>query len=413
MSAQPKTAHASRDLVFMWTETKPTGKSGKCRSGEIRAKSEQHALFQLSKQGIRQVRLSRQKVARAGRVSPVVVCAFVRQLAVMIQSAVPLAQALSLIAGGMNTRAKRGMLEVVRAIRTDVESGQRLSDAMRKHPRCFDTLFCNTLAAGEHAGELDTTLERLASHMEKSLRIRQKLRKAMVYPGIVILVAIAVSVGMLTFVLPSFKAVYSQFNAELPALTNGLLAASDLLIDHGPLVFGSVVVALVTLFKAYRKSPRFKDACDKLLLKLPVFGELIRTAVHARWMRTFSTLSASGVPITTALESVAQVARIRIFEEATMNIRQGVAAGARVSEGMAESDIFPPDTVQMIRIGEESGRLDNMLERLANQFEVKLDDQVDTLSTIMEPMIMCVIGGLVGVLIVGMYLPIFKIGGVV
>ncbi|MCQ8897056.1 type II secretion system F family protein [Limnobacter humi] len=413
MSAQPKTPSASKDLVFMWTEKNPGAKPGKRRSGEVRAKSEQHALFQLSKQGIHHVQLSRPKTQRPGRISPVVVSGFVRQLAIMIQSAVPLAQALSLIAGGMTTRAKRNMLEVVRNIRTDVESGQRLSDAMRKHPRCFDALFCNTLAAGEHAGELDTTLERLASHMEKSLRIRQKLRKAMVYPGIVIVVAVLVSVGMLMFVLPTFKTVYAQFNAELPALTKGLLGASDLLIDHGLLVLGAFVIAVIALLKGYRRSQTFRDACDKLLLKLPVFGELIRTAVHARWMRTFSTLSASGVPIMAALESVAQVARIRVYEEATMMIRHGVATGARVSEGMEDAAIFPPDTVQMIRIGEESGRLDQMLERLANQFEVKLDDQVDTLSTIMEPMIMCVIGGLVGVLIVGMYLPIFKIGGVV
>ena len=331
----------------------------------------------------------------------------------MIQSGVPLNQCLGLIAGNMNNRAKRAMAEVVRTIRADVESGMKLSDSMRKHPRCFDALFCNTLAAGEHAGELDTSLERLATYMEKSVRIRQKVRKAMVYPGMVVGVAVLVTVGMLLYVLPSFKSVYSQFNAELPALTSTLLNLSDLLSNHGLFVLGVVGLGIYSTIALYKRNPKFRDLLDNVILKTPVLGDLLSTANHARWTRTFSTLSASGVPITSALESVASVTQIKKYQEATLAVRQDVASGVRVSDSLEKQNLFPAETVQMIRIGEESGRLDSMLDRLANQYEVKLDDQVDTLSTIMEPLIMVIIGALVGVLIIGMYLPIFNIGGIV
>ncbi|WP_370263295.1 type II secretion system F family protein [Limnobacter sp.] len=403
---------ADKDPLYFWTE--PARGHGKpARSGEIRAKSRQHAAFQLNRQGIKPNRITPAKKTTAPRVPVAQVAAFVRQLSVMIQSGVPLGQSLGLIAGGMAGRSKQGLQRIVRAIRADIESGQKLSDAMRKHPHCFDTLFCNTLAAGEDAGELDTALQRLATHMEKTLRIRQKIKKAMVYPSIVVAVAVAVTLGMLLFVLPTFKSVYSQFEAELPALTTVLLQSSDFLQQHGLWLLAAVGIALVSAIQAYKKSRPVRNQVDRVLLWLPLFGELIKTAVYARWMRTFATLTASGVPIVSALESVAGVADMARFEEATLLVRQGVASGGRVSDGLEQTAVFPPESVQMIRIGEESGRLDSMLDRLANQFETRLDDMVDTLSTVMEPAIMCIIGGLVGVLIVGMYMPIFNIGGIV
>lgn len=412
MSANPQSRQAGKDIVYCWTEKK-VNKSTKPRTGEIRAKSESHALHLLGRQGIRQVHLRKTRTGNSARIKPILIAGFVRQLAVMIQSGVPLNQSLGLIAGGMSSRAKRPLVETIRLIRADVESGLKLSDAMRKHPRCFDTLFCNTLAAGEHAGELDTSLERLATHMEKSVRIRQKLRKAMVYPGIVVGVATLVTVGMLVYVLPSFREVYGQFKAELPALTSALLNLSSLLTEHGLFVFAALGLGVYSFIQFYKRNTKFRDTTDRFILAMPIFGELLRTACHARWTRTFATLSASGVPITSALEAAAGVAKIKSYEDATLGVRQAVASGIRVSDGLEKYSLFPQETVQMIRIGEESGRLDSMLDRLANQYEVKLDDQVDTLSTIMEPMIMCVIGGLVGVLIIGMYLPIFNIGGIV
>jgi type IV pilus assembly protein PilC len=412
MSANFRDKPHTGEVLFFWSE-KARGTQRKARSGEIRAKSINHARYLLARQGVKAESLKKSRNSGARSIKLAVVASFVRQLAVMIQSGVPLGQSLGLIAGGMTSKSKRGMQSVVRAIRADVESGLKLSEAMRKHPRCFDSLFCNTLAAGENAGELDTALGRLATHIEKSLRIRQKVRKAMVYPSIVVLVAIAVTLGMLLFVLPSFKSVYGQFEAELPALTLMLLAASDFLQAHGPLLLGATGLAAYSLFQAYRKNMKFRNATDVLLLRIPFIGDLMKTAVHARWTRTFATLSASGVPITSALESVAGVAQIQSFQNATLEIRQAVASGGRVSDSMEKSQIFPPESIQMIRIGEESGRMDAMLERLANQYETNLDDKVDTLSTVMEPMIMCVIGVLVGVLIVGMYLPIFNIGGIV
>ena len=412
MNANLREKPPSGELLFLWTE-KPKGKSQKARSGEIRARSIDHARYQLSRQGVKASSLRKAKPYSGSKIPLVLVASFVRQLAVMIQSGVPLGQSLGLIAGGMTSKSKRAIQTVVRAIRADVESGLKLSDAMRKHPRCFDNLFCNTLAAGENAGELDAALGRLATHIEKTLRIRQKVRKAMIYPSIVVLVAIGVTVGMLLFVLPSFKSIYSQFKAELPLLTTLLLKASDFLQEYGLILLAAVGLGVYSLFQMYRRNQKFKNAMDILLLRMPLIGDLMKTAVHARWTRTFATLSASGVPITSALESVASVSQIRSFQDATLEIRQAVASGGRVSDSMENSRLFPPESIQMIRIGEKSGRMDSMLERLANQYETNLDDKVDTLSTVMEPMIMCIIGILVGVLIVGMYMPIFNMGDIV
>ena len=412
MNANLREKPPSGELLFLWTE-KPKGKAQKARSGEIRARSIDHARYQLSRQGVKASSLRKAKPYSGSKIPLVLVASFVRQLAVMIQSGVPLGQSLGLIAGGMTSKSKRAIQTVVRAIRADVESGLKLSDAMRKHPRCFDNLFCNTLAAGENAGELDAALGRLATHIEKTLRIRQKVRKAMIYPSIVVLVAVGVTVGMLLFVLPSFKAIYSQFKAELPLLTTLLLKASDFLQEYGLILLAALGLGVYSLFQMYRRNQKFKNSMDILLLRVPLIGDLMKTAVHARWTRTFATLSASGVPITSALESVASVSQIRSFQDATLEIRQAVASGGRVSDSMENSRLFPPESIQMIRIGEESGRMDSMLERLANQYETNLDDKVDTLSTVMEPMIMCVIGILVGVLIVGMYMPIFNMGDIV
>ncbi|HEX4855663.1 MAG TPA: type II secretion system F family protein [Limnobacter sp.] len=412
MNANLKDKPATGHLLYFWSE-KPKGSKGKARSGEIRAKSVEHARYQLARQGVKVSSLKRARIRSGPRIKLVAVAAFVRQLAVMIQSGVPLGQSLGLIAGGMNSNAKRAMQTVVRAIHADVESGLKLSDSMRKHPRCFDNLFCNTLAAGENAGELDSALARLATHVEKTLRIRQKVRKAMVYPAIVVLVAIAVSVGMLLFVLPSFKTIYAQFEAELPMLTLMLLGTSDFLQEYGLMLCAALGLGGYSLVQVYRRNQKARNTMDMLLLRTPFVGDLMKTAVHARWTRTFATLSASGVPITSALESVASVAKTSCYQEALLDVRQAVASGARVSDSMESSSLFPAETVQMIRIGEESGRMDSMLERLANQYELNLDDKVDTLSTVMEPLIMCIIGVLVGVLIVGMYMPIFNMGGIV
>lgn len=412
MNANLRERPHTGELLFLWTE-KPRGTGRKARSGEIRAKSAEHARYQLTRQGIKATSLKKARQYAGSHINLAHVASFVRQLSVMIQSGVPLGQSLGLIAGSMTSKSKRNMQTVVRAIRADVESGMKLSDAMRKHPKCFDNLFCNTLGAGENAGELDGALARLATHIEKTLRIRQKIRKAMLYPAIVVLVAIAVTVGMLLFVLPAFKSIYAQFDSELPALTSILLYASDFLQANGLTLLGAIVLGGYSVLKLYQRNEKFRDKVDLLLLRLPLIGELMKTAVYARWTRTFATLSASGVPITSALESVAGVAQVRSFHIATLEIRQAVASGARVSDSMEARKIFPPETVQMIRIGEESGRMDAMLERLANQYETNLDDRVDTLSTVMEPIIMCVIGVLVGVLIVGMYMPIFNMGGII
>lgn len=411
MSALPhKSPAASRqEQLFIWTERQKSLMK-KPRSGEIKARSIEQARYELSKLGIRNVRVTKAKTQLGSKIKLDIVAAFVRQLATMIQSGVPLALSLGLIASGMKDRKRRSMQQVVRTIKADVESGMKISEAMRKHPRCFDNLFCNTLASGEDAGQLDNCLHRLATYMEKSLRTRQKIKKAITYPTIVVIVAVVVSCAMLLFVLPTFKGVFSTFNKALPALTQTLLDLSDLLKEHGIVIGILLVGCIYAIMQAYKKNMRFRNAMDAFTLKIPVIGQVLRTAIYARWTRTFSTLSTSGVPVTSALESVAAVADNKRYQDATLEVRMAVATGAKVSDSLEKTGLFEQETIQMMRIGEESGTLDVMVERIATAYETKLDDLVDNLSTLIEPMIMCLIAGLVGTMVVGMYLPIFGMG---
>lgn len=387
--------------------------TGKIRSGEIRAKSVEHARYLLKGQGISPTSLRKTSVSGNSRVPLTILCQFSRQLAVMIQSGVPLTESLGLVANSMNSAKHKSMRMIIRNIRAEVESGLRLSEAMSRYPKVFDNLFCNTLAAGEDAGQLEDVLNRLALHLEKSLRTREKIRKAMLYPLIVMLVAATVTVGMLVYVLPTFKDIYGQFKTDLPSLTLFLLAASDFLKVHGHILLGAIVVGLFIYYRAYTGNPKIRSATDSMLIKLPIAGEILRLATFSRWNRTFATLSQSGVPITEALDSVSGLAGLKTYRLATAQIRQDVTSGLKVSESMEKTGKFPHEMSQMIRIGEESGRLDQMLDRLALQYETKLDDLVDNLSTIMEPVIMCIIGVVVGTMIIGMYLPIFNMGNIV
>ncbi|NJM31939.1 MAG: type II secretion system F family protein [Limnobacter sp.] len=404
---------SQQEKLFFWTES-ARGKAHRSRSGEIRARSMEHARYLLKRQGVQAGAIRKVRGNDTGSVPLKHISAFVRQLAVMLSSGVPLAESLGMIAMNMQGRGKTRLKQIVRAIRADVESGLRLSDSMRKHPLCFDTLFCNTLAAGEEAGRLEETLDRLDhARWKKMLRMRQRVRKALTYPSIVVIVAVAVTIAMLVFVIPTFSDVYKQFKAELPALTQGLLKASALLRANGLQFLAATVASVVGFYWMYTRKSSFRMKIDGLLLKAPIIGNLTTTALYARWNRTFATLNASGVPIVNALESVASLAGTQRYEQATQSIRQEVATGSKVSESMLKTKVFPPEMVQMIRIGEESGQLDNMLERLAVQYETKLDDQVENLSTVLEPMIMAIIGCLVGTLVIGMYLPIFNLGSIV
>lgn len=406
-----KKGGSSGETIYAWTE-RPTSQNKKSRTGEIKAKNKTHAKVLLRKQGINPNSIQKLKPTGSGGVPLNQVATMVRQLSVMLQSSVPLSESLGLISANMSGSKTQRLREIVRSIRGDVESGIRLSDSMRKHPKCFDTLFCNTLAAGEDAGQLEDVMQRLALHMEKVLRTRQKIRKAMTYPAIVVFVATAVTVGMLLFVLPTFEKIYSGFGAELPALTQMLLSASQFLQTKGLYLLAGIIVTGFITIRSYKYNPKFKHLMDQVLLRLPLFGTLLRTASFARWNRTMATLSHSGVPIVNALESVAILAGLKIYQDATILMRQDVSAGVKVSDSMEKTQLFPIEMSQLIRIGEESGRLDQMLERLAIQYETKLDDLVDNLSTIMEPAIMAMIGGIVGTLIIGMYMPIFNLGNV-
>ncbi|MDX1668717.1 MAG: type II secretion system F family protein [Limnobacter sp.] len=399
------------EITFTWTEKRPP-KGAKPRTGELVAKSKEHAQTLLKRQGIGQATIKKASGLAQGSVPTKQLAEFVRQLSVLQQSNVPIVESLSMIASNLNTRDKARLQFIVKQVRNDVESGIRLSEALRKYPKCFDSLFCNTLSAGEEAGQLDEVLQRLATHTEKILRTRQKIKKAMLYPCIVVIVAVAVTVGMLLFILPTFRDVYTQFGADLPALTTFLLDASSFLENFGLYLLAGTVVGGYLFFRSYKYSAKFKQSVDNILVKLPLFGTLLKSASYARWNRTLSTLSQSGVPLVDALDSVALLATLQAHQTATLTIRQDVSTGVKVSDSMDRTGQFPAEMAQMIRIGEDSGRVDHMLDRLALQYETQLDDLVDNLSTIMEPAIMVIIGGLVGTLIIGMYMPIFNMGAV-
>ena len=400
-------ASTIREFTFEW---EGKDRQGKTVRGETRAAGENQLQASLRRQGITTTRIRKRRMGRGKRIKPRDIALFTRQLATMMKAGVPLLQAFDIVGrGNSNPNVSRLLAD----LRADVETGTSLSAAFRKFPQQFSDLYCNLIEAGEAAGILESILERLATYMEKIEGIKAKIKSALMYPVAVILVAFIVVAVIMVFVIPSFKEVFSSFGAELPAPTRMVIAMSEAFVQHGLLMLGVLVAAGMGLARAWRLSPRLQRLTDQWVLRLPVFGPLVRKSIIARWTRTLATLFAAGVPLVEALDSVGGAAGNSIYREATTGIQHEVSSGVSLTHAMSQSRVFPTMVLQMCAIGEESGSLDHMLGKAADFYEAEVDDTVAGLSSLLEPIIIVFLGSVVGGIVVSMYLPIFKLGQVV
>jgi len=395
-----------REFNFVW---EGKDKSGKIVRGELRAASQAVVSTTLRRQAITPVKIKRQSLRKGGSVSEKDVALFTRQLATMMRAGVPLLQAFDIVGKGST---KPGVTRLLTAIRTDVETGSALSQAFRKHPMQFDSLYCNLIQAGEQAGILETILERLAAYKEKILAIKSKIKAAMFYPISIVAVAFIVVAVLMLFVIPSFKTVFRSFGAELPAPTLFVIAVSDAFVNYWYIMFTVIGGGLFFFFYTWKRSVPMQIVMDRFVLKLPVFGDVLRKATLARWSRTLSTMFAAGVPLVEALTSVGGAAGNHVYKIATQQIQNEVSTGSSLTVSMQNTNVFPAMVVQMVSIGEESGQLDTMLGKVADFFEQEVDDSVDALSSLLEPIIMVFLGVVIGGIVIAMYLPIFKLGSV-
>lgn len=400
-------ASAVKENTFLW---EGRNKDGKTVRGEMRAASESVVQTTLRRQGITGAKVKKVRFKSSGKITDKDIALFTRQLATMMKSGVPLLQSFDIVGRGHSNPAVGKLLL---DIKSDVETGSSLSQAFRKFPLQFDALYCNLVAAGEQAGILDTLLDRLATYKEKILAIKGKIKSALFYPIAVIVVAFIITAVIMIFVIPAFKDVFKSFGADLPAPTLLVIAISDFFVSYWWAIFGAIGGGLYLFFESWRRSEKVQMAMDRLLLRTPIFGDIIRKSVIARWTRTLATMFAAGVPLVESLESVGGAAGNHVYKVATRQIQSEVSTGTNLTSAMQNVNLFPNMVTQMVAIGEESGALDSMLSKVADFFEQEVDDAVEAMSSLMEPLIMVVLGTLIGGMVVAMYLPIFKLGSVV
>jgi len=397
--------------MFLWTGTDKRGVKVK---GQTRGSNPSLIKADLRKQGIKPLSVRKQstlfKKAEKKKILAKDVAIFFRQLATMMAAGVPLVQSFEIIGRG---HEHAGMRELILNIKGEVESGTALSDALAKHPQHFDTLVTSLVNAGEQAGVLETLLDNIATYKEKTEALKAKIKKAMFYPTAVIIVAIIVTAILLIFVVPQFEDLFSNFGADLPAFTRFVVNLSEFMQAQWWLVFGVLAVAGVGFAQAKKRSVSFGRLLDRMILKLPIVGPIMHKAAVARFARTLSTMFSAGVPLVEALESVAGATGNVVFTDATLMIRDSVATGQQLQFAMNQTGLFPNMVEQMVAIGEESGSLDAMLAKVADFYEAEVDDAVDALSSLLEPLIMSILGVLIGGLVVAMYLPIFKMGSAI
>ena len=394
-----------KEISYTW---EGKDKAGKLIKGEMRAAGIEVVNSTLRRQGIRVTKVAKTK--SSGSINDKDITLFTRQLATMMKSGVPLLQAFDIVGKGHSNPAVGKLLM---DIKLDVETGSSLANAFRKYPLYFDSLFYNLVAAGEAAGILDNLLDRLATYREKIQAIKGKIKSALFYPISIIVVAFVITAVIMIFVIPAFKELFQGFGADLPGPTLAVMAISDFFVDYWWAIFGGIGASFYGFFYAWKRSIAMQRVMDKLILKLPIFGDVIRKATVARWSRTLSTMFAAGVPLVEALDSVAGAAGNYIYYEATKRIQSEVSTGSSLVAAMTETQVFSSMVLQMVAIGEEAGSLDAMLSKIADFFEAEVDNAVEALSSLMEPMIMVVLGTLIGGMVVAMYLPIFKMGQVV
>lgn len=397
--------------IYLW---EGVDKSGKKVKGEMNAKSEALIKATLRRQGVNPLKIKKKPKPLLGggnkKVTPKDITVFSRQLATMMSSGVPLVQAFEIVGRG---HENAGMQDLILGIKAEVEAGNGLTDALKKYPLYFNELYCNLVEAGEHAGILEAILHKLATYMEKTEALKSKIKAALFYPSAVIVVSAIVVTILMIFVIPQFSDLFSSFGADLPALTQFLIDSSNFFVANWVYIF---LIAGGTIFGALeikKRSIAVQQILDRLILKLPVLGEIMEKAAIARFARTLETMFAAGTPLVEAMHSVAGACGNIVYFDATMKMKDDIATGTQLQASMRETQLFPNMVVQMVAIGEESGAIDTMLGKVADWYEQEVDDAVDGLTSLLEPMIMAFLGVVIGGIVIGMYLPIFKMGAVV
>jgi type IV pilus assembly protein PilC len=402
-------AVASKQFPFVW---EGRDKKGNKVKGRGLARSEIEMRADLRRQGIAasRVRKERQMFKGEGKVRAEDIALFARQLATMLTAGIPMVQAFEIIGVGHD---KPAMQKLVLSIKEDIETGNSLHQALAKHPLHFDDLFVNLVEAGEHAGALESVLDKVATYKEKTEALKKKIKKALFYPAAVLVVAVVVTVILLIFVIPQFESLFKGFGADLPAFTRMVIGMSRWMQDKGWMLLIIVVAAVFIFGYFYKRSRPLRQLLDKTSLQIPVIGPILRKAAIARYARTLSTMFAAGVPLVEAMKSVAGATGNIIYQDAVLTMRDEIATGMRMQRAMENTGLFPNMVVQMIAVGEESGSLDEMAGKVADFYEADVDAAVDALSSLLEPFIMVILGVLVGGMVIAMYLPIFKLGAVV
>lgn len=396
-----------KESIYAW---EGKDKSGKTVRGELRAGGEAIVNVTLRRQGVLVTKVKK-KVYRSGKkIAEKDIALFTRQLATMMKAGVPLLQSFEIVGKG---HANPSMGKLIMDLRGDIETGTSLNNAFRKYPLYFDPLFCNLVGAGEQAGILEELLNRLAIYKEKTIAIKAKIKSALMYPVSILAIAFIVTAVIMIWVVPAFKSVFESFGADLPTPTLIVMGISDFFVTWWYLIFGGIFGSLYFFFQSWRRSLKMQQTMDRLLLKAPIFGPVVRKATIARWTRTLATMFAAGVPLVEALDSVGGAAGNAVYLEATRKIQTEVASGTSLTVAMQNANVFPTMVTQMVAIGEESGALDSMLGKVADFFEEEVDEAVAGLSSLMEPIIMVILGVIIGGLVIAMYLPIFKLGSVV
>lgn len=398
-------------ITFTWTGK---NRSGAMVKGELDSKTETLAKSELRRQGIRPTKVKKKPKALFGSSGKAIITKdisiFSRQLATMLSSGVPLVQALDIVGRGHENPS---MQKLILTVRNDIENGDTLAQALGKHPLQFDDLFCNLVNAGEQAGVLETLLGKIADYKEKTESLKAKIKKALTYPTAVLVIAFIVTAILLIFVVPTFEELFAGFGADLPAFTQSVIELSKFMQEWWWAVFGGIFLVIYSILFFKKRSRKFNQSLDRFFLKLPAIGDILNKSAIARFSRTLATMSTAGVPLVEALTSVSGACGNIVYADAVLKMREEVATGQQLQQAMKQADLFPNMVIQMVAIGEESGSIDSMLEKVADFYEEEVDNAVDSLSSLIEPMLMAFLGVVVGGLVVAMYLPIFKLGAVV
>lgn len=399
---------AAKNIAFAW---EGTDKKGNRVTGDVQSQNEALARAELRRRGVNVLKIKKKSGSlKKGKIIPKDVAILFRQLATMMSAGVPLVQSFEIIGKGHDNPAMR---DLINTVRTDIEGGTPLARALANHPRYFDALTCNLVEAGEQAGILEDILNKVATYKEKTERIKAKVKKALTYPSAILIMAFIITAILMIFVIPTFADLFEGMGAELPAMTAFVVSLSHFFVDYWWAIFGGVGGGVYAFLEAKKRSVKFQESLERFSLKIPVVGDILRKAAIARYARTLSTMFAAGVPLVETLDSVAKAVGNVVYRDAILEMRDKVSTGVALTDTMNQAGVFPNMVNQMVAIGEESGSLDNMLGKVADFYEEEVDDAVDNMSALMEPMIMAVLGVLIGGLVIAMYLPMFKMGSAI